>query len=88
VTRAHTDDAVPAGRLNCWKSNFLKGLDPDAIHIIVDQVANAPSPYSAVAIEQFSGAVNRVGMDDTAFNHRNARYNLLIVGIWLDPAAK
>jgi hypothetical protein len=27
-------------------------------------------------------------MDDTAFNHRNARYNLLIVGIWLDPAAR
>jgi FAD/FMN-containing dehydrogenase len=32
--------------------------------------------------------VNRVGIDDTAFNHRNARYNLLIVGIWTDPAAK
>jgi FAD/FMN-containing dehydrogenase len=82
------DDAFPAGRQNYWKSNFLKGLDPEAIQVIVDHVAKAPSPYSAVAIEQFSGAVNRVGMNDTAFNHRNARYNLLIVGIWLDPAAK
>ena len=82
------DDAFPAGRQNYWKSNFLKGLDPEAIQVIVDHVLKAPSPYSAVAIEQFSGAVNRVGMDDTAFNHRNARYNLLIVGIWLDPAAK
>jgi FAD/FMN-containing dehydrogenase len=82
------DDAFPAGRQNYWKSNFLKGLDPEAIHVIVDHVARAPSPYSAVAIEQFSGAVNRVRMDATAFNHRNARYNLLIVGIWLDPAAK
>ncbi len=27
-------------------------------------------------------------MDDTAFNHRNARYNLLIVGMWPDPGAK
>jgi FAD/FMN-containing dehydrogenase len=41
-----------------------------------------------VAIEQLGGAVNRVGTDDTAFNHRNARYNLLIVGMWPDPAAK
>src|SRR5262245_32066448 len=82
------DDGFPAGRQNYWKSNFLKGLDPEAIHVIVDHVAKAPSPYSAVAIEQFSGAVNRVGINDTAFNHRNARYNLLIVGIWLDPAAK
>jgi FAD/FMN-containing dehydrogenase len=66
----------------------LKGLDPEAVHVIVDHVAKAPSPYSAVAIEQFSGAVNRFRMDATAFNHRDARYNLLIVGIWLDPAAK
>ena len=82
------DDGFPPGQQNYWKSNFLKGLDPEVIHVIVDHVAKAPSPYSAVAIEQFSGAVNRVGIDDTAFNHRNARFNLLIVGIWLDPEAK
>jgi len=82
------DDAFPAGRQNYWKSNFLKGVDTEAVRIIVDHVAKAPSPYSAVAIEQFSGAVKRIKMNDTAFNHRNARYNLLIVGIWSDPAAK
>jgi FAD/FMN-containing dehydrogenase len=82
------DDGFPAGRQNYWKSNFLKGLDTQAINVIIDHVAKAPSPHSAVAIEQFSGAVNRVGINDTAFNHRNARYNLLIVGIWTDPAAK
>jgi len=80
------DDDFPAGRQNYWKSNFLKGLDPEAIQIVVDHIAKAPSPYSKVAIEQFSGAVNRVGMNETAFNHRNDRYNLLIVGIWVDPA--
>jgi len=82
------DGAFPAGRQNYWKSNFLRALDPQAIDSIVHHIAKAPSPYSAVAIEQFSGAVNRVGIDDTAFNHRNARYNLLIMGIWLDPAAR
>jgi FAD/FMN-containing dehydrogenase len=82
------DEGFPGGRQNYWKSNFLKALDPQAIDMIVEHVAKAPSPHSAVAIEQFSGAVNRVGINDTAFNHRNARYNLLIVGIWTDPAAK
>jgi FAD/FMN-containing dehydrogenase len=82
------DEGFPAGRQNYWKSNFLKGLDSEAIEIIVDHVAKAPSPFTAVGIEQFGGAVNRVGIDDTAFNHRDARYNLLIVGIWTDPAAK
>lgn len=82
------DEAFPAGRQNYWKSNFLKGLDAEAINVIVNYIVKAPSPHSAVAIEQFSGAVNRVGINDTAFNHRNARYNLLIVGIWTDPAAK
>src|SRR5215472_258163 len=82
------DDAFPAGRQNYWKSNFLKGLDTQAIKVVIDHVAKAPSPHSGVAIEQFSGAVTRVGTNDTAFNHRNARYNLLIVGIWTDPGAK
>ena len=67
---------------------FLKGLDTAAIEIIAEHFANAPSPFSAVAIELFGGAVNRVGIDDTAFHHRDARYNLLIVGAWTDEAAK
>jgi FAD/FMN-containing dehydrogenase len=82
------DEGFPPGLQNYWKSNFLKGLDDTAIKMIVDHVRNAPSPTSAVAIEQLGGAVNRVGTGDTAFNHRNARYNLLIVGMWPDPAAK
>lgn len=81
------DEGFPAGLQNYWKSNFLSGLDDKAIELIVKHVRNAPSPNSAVAIEQFGGAVNRVGINDTAFNHRGARYNFLIVGMWPDAAA-
>ncbi len=81
------DEGFPPGLRHYWKSNFLKSLDDKAIEIIVDHVRNAPSPNSAVAIEQLGGAVSRVGMDDTAFNHRGARYNLLIVGMWSDASA-
>ncbi len=81
------DEGFPPGLQNYWKSNFLSGLDDTAIEIIVEHVRNAPSPNSAVAIEQLGGAVSRVGKDDTAFNHRDARYNLLIVGMWPDSSA-
>ncbi len=82
------DDGFPPGRQNYWKSNFLSDLDDKAIEIIVDHFVKSPSPFTAVGIEQFSGAVCRVGTDDTAFNHRDARYNLLIVGAWPDSEAK
>ena len=61
------DEGFPAGLHNYWKSNFLSGMDDKAIELIVEHVRNAPSPNSAVAIEQFGGAVNRVGINDTEF---------------------
>ncbi len=80
------DEGFPPGMQNYWKSNFLSDLDDKAIEIIIEHVRNAPSPNTAVAIEQLGGAVSRVGKDDTAFNHRDARYNLLIVGMWPDSS--
>lgn len=79
-------EGFPPGLRNYWKSNFLSGLDGEAIDVIVDHFARVPSPTSAIAIEQIGGAVRRVNDDETAFNHRDARFNLLIVGIWPDTA--
>ena len=36
-------------------------------------------------LEPLGGAVARVGSDDTAFNHRDAAYNLAIIARWQDP---
>lgn len=80
------DPEFPAGQQNYWKSNFLGGLDDAAIELMVDHVQRCPSPGSAIAIEQFGGAVGRIGKGETAFSHRDARYNMLIVGIWPDPS--
>ena len=76
----------PAGLQNYWKSNFLQDLSDEAIAVMVDGFAQMPAPTSALAIEHISGAVSRVGEDATAFTHRQASYNLLIVGIWPDLA--
>jgi FAD/FMN-containing dehydrogenase len=81
------DEGFPAGQQNYWKSNYLRGLDDRAIGLIVEYMGRCPSPGSAVTIERIGGAVTRVGKEATAFNHRDAGYNLLIVGLWPDPTA-
>jgi FAD/FMN-containing dehydrogenase len=80
------DAAFPAGRRNYWKSGFLRGLDDDAIDTLVDGFSRAPSPSAVVFIEQLGGAMSRVPVDATAFQHRTAPYNLLLVTAWDDPA--
>ena len=79
-------DGFPSGLQNYWKSNFLADLSDDAIETIIKQFTAVPSPTSAIAIEHINGAVTRVAEDATAFNHRQAPYNLLIVGIWPEPS--
>jgi FAD/FMN-containing dehydrogenase len=81
------DPAFPAGRRSYWKSGFLRGLDDGAIDTMVEHFARVPSPHSAVFLEQFGGAVARVGPERTAFPHRSAPFNLIVLAGWDDPAA-
>lgn len=80
------DAAFPAGRRNYWKSGFLPGLEDAAIDLLVEGFARAPSPSATVLVEQLGGAVGRVGADATAFPHRSAPYNVVILSAWDDPA--
>lgn len=72
----------PPGRQNYWKSGFLNGLGDDAIATAIDAFQRVPSPTSAIAFEQLGGAMSRVGEDDTAFTHRSAPFNFLVVSSW------
>jgi FAD/FMN-containing dehydrogenase len=80
------EPGFPPGQQNFWKSNFLRELSDDAIDILIEGFRTVPSPTSAMAIEHLGGAVARMKDDETAFAHRNALFNLLIVGIWPNPA--
>ena len=81
------DAGFPSGRLNYWKSSFLRELSDQAIDTLGERFAEVPSPFSAVAVEPFGGALARVPIDATAFPHRQATFNLMILGAWTDPAA-
>ena len=41
---------------------------------------------SQLLLEHFHGAAVRVGTGDTAFPHRAAGYNFLVLGQWMNPA--
>jgi FAD/FMN-containing dehydrogenase len=75
----------PWGRRNYWKSSFLATLDDAAERTIVEHAARM-SPLSAIVLEYYGGAAARVPIEATAFPHRDAALNLLILGQWESPA--
>jgi hypothetical protein len=78
------DGALPRGARNYWKSSFLADLTDDAIAAMVASYEGVTSPMSAVLLEHFHGAAVRVAPAVTAFPHRVAGYNLLILSQWLN----
>jgi FAD/FMN-containing dehydrogenase len=81
------DEGAPPGLRNYWKSSFLERLPEEAIDTLVAQRTAMPSPRSKLFIECLNGAMARVGRDETAFDHREVPFNLLILGAWEDGAA-
>jgi FAD/FMN-containing dehydrogenase len=79
------DSFFPPGRHTYTMANFLNDLSDEAIGMFANY-ATAPSPYTAGAIEHLEGAVSRVGVDETAFAHRQFPYNFSIWANWIDPA--
>jgi FAD/FMN-containing dehydrogenase len=80
------DAAYPTGSLNYWLSSFTSGLPDGLIDTVAERFASVPSPMTAILFEHFHGAVTRVGVTDTAVPHRNEGWNLVITGVWTDPA--
>lgn len=83
---AMLDAAFPKGALNYWKSNFLANLDDRAIDTMLDCFARCPTPMGQMILEHVHGAATRVGVSETAFPHRAAGYNLLIISEWSNPS--
>ena len=79
------DAAYPRGALNYWMSNFLSSLSDEAIRMMIDCFAKCPTPMGQLLIENFHGAVTRVGVTDTAFPHRAPGYNLAVISEWMHP---
>jgi FAD/FMN-containing dehydrogenase len=80
------DARAPSGLHYYWKSNALTELSDEAIDTMIAHCATRPSPQCGMALGQLGGAVSRVAPDETAFNHRNVRYDFISAGACADPA--
>jgi FAD/FMN-containing dehydrogenase len=90
------DERFPAGRQHYWKSNFLTDLSDEAVDVLMGFAAERPSPArvhgetgpsrAAIALQHVHGAAARVDPAATAFPHRHAHHDFLLVSQWTDPA--
>jgi len=82
LSTAH--QALPHGA--AIRSMFANELSDEVIDGWLEAMARASSPYSIVHLRGLGGAMARVAPDATAFAHRQYRFMVAIIAIWLDPA--
>jgi FAD/FMN-containing dehydrogenase len=80
------DPSFPDGHHNYWKSSMQRELSDAAIDVIVDRADEMPSPLSAVVAEYYGGAAGRVSDAATAFPHRQAVWDIVVIAQWTDAA--
>jgi FAD/FMN-containing dehydrogenase len=85
-TTMQAGEGFPPGRLNYWKSGLTNEISDEAIETAIDHARRAPSPFTAVGFADCHGAYSRVGKSDTAYSHRDLRYDLIILSSWVNPA--
>jgi FAD/FMN-containing dehydrogenase len=86
VANTGVDWLFEPGTLCYWKSAFFSELSDEAIGVLADAFERAPSEKCALVIEGFGGAAARVEPTATAYPHREAGHNLLLISQWMDPA--
>jgi Berberine and berberine like len=80
------DGLFPKGIRQYWKADFVRDIPDEAIAAHVEYGPRTPNAASIMHIYPLNGAAARVGPEETAFGHRDARYAMDIVAAWPDPA--
>lgn len=76
------DATQPHGRRYYWKSEYLRGLEPELFAGAIAHARQIVSPHSAILIFPLDGAVNERPGDDSAVGNRDARAVINIAGAW------
>jgi FAD/FMN-containing dehydrogenase len=80
------DVLFPHGRHYYWKSAMLRELDVAVLDAAIAYGAEPELPLLNVTFEWYRGKMNRVESAATAFPHRDAHFQAVIIGAWDDPS--
>jgi FAD/FMN-containing dehydrogenase len=80
------DALYPAGEQWYWKSHFVNEIPDAAVELHLQYAAELPTWKSTVHLYPIDGVASRVPKDATAWNHRDARWGMTIIGVSADPA--
>jgi FAD/FMN-containing dehydrogenase len=86
VVNSAFDALYPPGLQWYWRADFVREIPDAAIEEHVRYAARMPTMHSSMHMYPMDGAVHRVGRTETAFGHRDANWNQVIVGVDPDPA--
>jgi FAD/FMN-containing dehydrogenase len=80
------DDLLPRGLQHYWKATVGREISEEVLAIHLEHGAMVPTMESGPFFFPIDGACHQVGVDDTAFAHRDSTYSLVISGSWKDAA--
>ncbi len=79
------DPFFPKGLQWYWKGDFVTSLPDEAIRIHIAQSGSPASDFCLMHLYPIDGAVHRVAKDATAWQARDASFNMVIAAIDPDP---
>ncbi len=80
------DELLPPGLQNYWKANVVSEVSEEALAVHLEHGPKVPAYESGSFFFPINGACHRVGVEETAFAHRDAAISLVIAGSWQEPA--
>ncbi|MFN8677661.1 MAG: FAD-binding oxidoreductase [Thermomicrobiales bacterium] len=80
------DGLYPAGDQWYWKADFVTEIPDDAVALHVAFAEQLPTGKSTMHLYPIDGVAGRVPRDATAWNYRDAKWGMVIVGVSPDPA--
>jgi hypothetical protein len=76
------DGLLPPGLCHCWKGNFARELNDEAVAIHLEHGPKVPTLESGTFIYPIDGACHRTPVDGTAFAYRNLNWAVVITAAW------
>lgn len=80
------DPIYPPGDQWYWKADFVKEIPDEAVDIHVKFGETLPTWKSTMHLYPIDGVASRMAKDATAWNYRDAKWGMVMVGVSSDPA--